>query len=315
MNRDERLNGMGLETGRSRRAALLLLLLGAAVTASVQPAAASWPGTNGRILFDGEPHGKTVILSMAPDGDERIRVGESSHAQGQATYSPDGRWVVFHRQITRHQGDIFVMRADGSHVRRLTHRTLTDVEPSWADYGQSIIYSRRGSDGTVDLFRMDPDGSDKARITENEGNEWWPAWSPDGDRIAYVRGNAGLYLVDADGSDPTLIADWVASSPEWAPDGDRLVVEGNGPQGAGIYVIDELGLVTQPIVLEGGWNHPVFSPDGAKIAAQLFYDFDSGQETGIYTMNADGSDRTLIRRTPTFDIAHLDWGPLAQTDG
>jgi Tol biopolymer transport system component len=51
------------------------------------------------------------------------------------TYSPNGERIVFNRCCfgTRntHTNEIFVMHADGSHLRRLTHNRAEDYASSW----------------------------------------------------------------------------------------------------------------------------------------------------------------------------------------
>lgn len=159
---------------------------------------------------------------------------------------------------------------------------------------------------------MKADGSNKTRLTRTGKGEYWPAWSPDGDKIAFIKGYRGLRTMNADGSgDPYLVADWVVSPADWAPDGDRLVVEGGGPQGAGIYILDEMGKLAQPVILRDAlWNNPVFSPNGTKILAQMCLDLEGHMQTGIYKMNIDGSKVTLIRKQRRQTCTQVDWQPV-----
>lgn len=101
---------------------------------------ASWPGKNGRIAFTSVRYDKAAIVSMSPTGDHAVRLSAPSHSEGTATYSPDGNQIVFHRRLTRHRGDLFVMDADGTDVHRLTRRALDDIDPAWSPHGTKIIY-------------------------------------------------------------------------------------------------------------------------------------------------------------------------------
>ena len=62
-----------------------------------------------------------------------------------AVWSPDGRQIAFVRKVrTRPSGpdygnrEIYVMNADGSGQRRLTHSSAYDAEPAWSPDGREI---------------------------------------------------------------------------------------------------------------------------------------------------------------------------------
>ena len=79
-------------------------------------------------------------------------------------------------------------------------------------------------------------------LTHDAGDDWYPAWSPDGQRIAFMSdrdGNDELYVMDADGSNPTRLTqdagrDWYSA---WSPDGQRLAFVSDRDGNAEIYVI------------------------------------------------------------------------------
>ena len=57
---------------------------------------------------------------MTADGKNQRRLTRDPASDGSPSWSPDGRRIAF---LRRHNGmaDVYVMRADGTHVRRLTH--------------------------------------------------------------------------------------------------------------------------------------------------------------------------------------------------
>ena len=90
----------------------------------------------------------------------------------QVDWSPDGRSILFtsHRDHPDNYTDVYVMRPDGSAVRRLTHdRAYT---PAWSPDGDNIVFSAPG------LFIVDPDGSDaRALHTPGVGETSLPDWT------------------------------------------------------------------------------------------------------------------------------------------
>ena len=54
--------------------------------------------------------------------------------------SPDGRWIAY--DTTAPQEDLFVLRADGSELRRLTNDTAKDRVPHWSPDGSRLLFSQ-----------------------------------------------------------------------------------------------------------------------------------------------------------------------------
>jgi hypothetical protein len=72
-----------------------------------------------------------------------------------------------------------------------------------------------------DIYVINADGTGLRRLTD--GME--PAWSPDGKKVAFGRWRdpRGIYVIDEDGSNETLVFGWVAAKgPAWSPDGSRI---------------------------------------------------------------------------------------------
>lgn len=101
------------------------------------------------------------------------------------TWSPDGEWIAFHREI---DGDfeIFMMRSDGSEELQLTDNETRDVYPEWSPDGSQIAFvsDRSGEDA---IYIMDVENQTTTFLLE------FPvfisgrlAWSPDGEWIAYT---------------------------------------------------------------------------------------------------------------------------------
>jgi len=67
----------------------------------------------------------------------------------QVDWSPDGRSILFtsHRDHANNYTDVYVMRPDGSGVRRLTH--IRAYTAAWSPDGDHIVFSAPG------LFIMD----------------------------------------------------------------------------------------------------------------------------------------------------------------
>jgi dipeptidyl aminopeptidase/acylaminoacyl peptidase len=91
-----------------RLASLAVLLTTLAVNAT--PAAATFPGSNGRLLYlgPGSAPAKYDLWTVKPNGNATRHLTYSSAGWGDPQWSPDGSKNVFGR------GDVWVMNADGT---------------------------------------------------------------------------------------------------------------------------------------------------------------------------------------------------------
>jgi dipeptidyl aminopeptidase/acylaminoacyl peptidase len=90
-------------------------------------------------------------------------------------WSPDGRQIAFESNL---DGDmeIFVMNADGSNVRQITHNSLWDEGPAWSPDGTKLAFSRGADDLHLDIWTMNVDGSDAKQLTTYPGRDESPDW-------------------------------------------------------------------------------------------------------------------------------------------
>jgi Tol biopolymer transport system component len=134
------------------------------------------------------PDGRSIAYSngaginlIRPDGSGRRPLGVPGEC---SVWSPDGSKLMFcSNGINRGQGvdnwDVFVMDADGSHVRRLTSDVAQDYPGAWSPDGTQIaFFSRRDGDG--DVYVMDAEGSNVRRVTNQPGAQAADAWLSDG---------------------------------------------------------------------------------------------------------------------------------------
>lgn len=168
--------------------------------------------------------------------------------RSQPAWSPNGKWIAFDRTPWSDlRPRLYLIRADGSHLHRLTNGTY----PAWSPNGKSVAFERdvrvRGTWKTG-VWIIALTGKHARRISSPEGSRGrCPTWSPDGKRIAVVatvyrsrpepqppKIGTTLSIVRPDGRAPKKLADAepcvfessFPSPPSWSHDGRRVYYAG-----------------------------------------------------------------------------------------
>jgi len=150
-------------------------------------------------------------------------------------WSPDGQTIAF---TSDRSGDpeIYVAKADGSGLQRLTMTAGRDAHPSWTPDGRQIVFQSPRENGQVRLFIMNADGSNQRPLTRNQGFCGVPFVSPDGLQVAYQCAasleNLGsdevpwrLWLVSVESGDARVATHGPGNDqvPYWSRDGRKLL--------------------------------------------------------------------------------------------
>jgi TolB protein len=184
-----------------------------------------WSPDGRRIAFQGD-HG---IYVMRADGRRATRVLRGERFSLPA-WAPDGRSLAVVMEERDLSTGIYVVRPDGTALRRLLPQpvarsdptwsitTASETEPAWSPDGRRIAL--QAGDGRIVSVEV---ATGHARlITKTRGFE--PAWSPDGRLIAF-QAALGVWVANADGSGRIRRLAAEGGDPSWAPDSRRVVFE------------------------------------------------------------------------------------------
>jgi dipeptidyl aminopeptidase/acylaminoacyl peptidase len=208
------------------------------------------------------------------------------------TFSPDGRYVAFHR-IT-HNIPTSRYYEHSTHVLDLQTGEVRDVLAAgivavWSPDGTRLAVvdtePARGPGTGTDtvLYLLDRDGSGARRIgpLKPELEAYAPSWSSDGRWLAYTAAS-GARIIRGDGSTGRTLGRGEAVA--WSPRRAELLVN----RGGRLEVLALTG-ARRPI---GRGLFPTWSPDGSRVA--YVGSRQCGPRQGIWTVNAGGKNRRRL---------------------
>jgi Tol biopolymer transport system component len=127
---------------------------------------ATWSPDSTRIAFASHPgDGNWAVWTMRRDGSDRrrltspfLRQPAGAHGDAPAAWSPDGSRILYSSEATGDR-ELFVMNADGSGKRRVTHWRGGDSPQVWLPDGRIVFGHFSGAEPLPHWYLIRPDGS------------------------------------------------------------------------------------------------------------------------------------------------------------
>jgi TolB protein len=108
----------------------------------------NWSPAAALVVFQcTEDGGETWTLWVAdPDGGGRRMLQTGALNVTDASFSPDGKWVVFSGDDGESSADVWAVRVDGDELERLTTEPGYEGAPSWSPDGTQVAFEASDSD-------------------------------------------------------------------------------------------------------------------------------------------------------------------------
>lgn len=220
------------------------------------------PGTNKKAREEIASRNKPVKAKYAWNYDEHFDIFESDlngqnvkrltkelGYDAEGSYSPDGQYIAFasnragysekldaddkklFQQDPSYMMDIYIMKADGAEVKRLTDTKGYDGGPFFSPDGKKITWRRFSPNGaTAEVYTMNIDGTDQKQITKLNAMSWAPFYHPSGDYLIFASSVLGysnfeLFIVDTEGTkSPVRVTfdEGFDGLPVFTPDGHQI---------------------------------------------------------------------------------------------
>ena len=242
------------------------------------------------------------VFAADPDGSRLRRLVRNGTAPAS---SPDGRLIGFVRDVNLYYSTVYVVRPDGSGLRRLSPVRIDPEMWRWSPDGRriAVVQDLRNADPRLGVLDVERGGvswlSAGRHLAEGSFQ-----WTPSGKQILflcgsfrrYARSTYGLCLANVETGRTRKITGETAVGYGFklSPDGQRVLFSND----RGVYVFDLGARRLRRMTSSGSYSS--WSPDGEWIVVQL--------RTGLHAVRlSDGRVQAVTRNIE----ATASWQPQA----
>jgi len=157
-------------------------------------------------------NGKEIIVNPRVEGDSAFyilntqtgqlvsKIYTNKRSYNDPCFSPNGSRVVFRgsdmafKKDNGYVDELYIINADGSGIRQLTHYPPDDTLSMWYEYhaappiwepNRDIITYASVQGGNSSIFEIKPNGTNQRKITPDSLHATWHSWSPDGKWLVF----------------------------------------------------------------------------------------------------------------------------------
>jgi Tol biopolymer transport system component len=243
--------------------------------------AAAWSPNGRKIVFEHAAPGQcSNVAMMNPDGTGLVEFPAPNVCEGDPTFTPDGKRIIFSRFDPATFDEAFwSMDLNGNDRRRIGPCC---ADPTVSPDGKKLSYvGFNDTPGGAALFTSNLDGTNVFQVTPFSFDVAVKQdWAPDGERL--------VFSIYGDVAIPGLTTNVVTVRPD----------------GSGLY------FVTQYDGSDVWATAGSYSPDGRWIVFRLT---DHGS-FGLYKIRPDGTHLRAILPLSSFRPAFIAWGPRRSDD-
>jgi dipeptidyl aminopeptidase/acylaminoacyl peptidase len=232
---------------------------------------------------------------VAPNGsDDKLEFTAGDFFSPAYAWSPDGRSIVYPKQVGSGRIELFVRELESGTERQLTTLGKGIGGVTWTR-SDRIIFSANVS-GNDNLWMVSASGGSPVQLTRGSGPDASPSASKDLSRLLFTQAQTtGTIWIGAPGSNDArqlTTTEASISAPAFAPDNRRIAYVKQTPSSGGdVYELLLMDIATgernQVLSERSAIHSPKWSPDGRWIAFGMHPDTVPHDESKAWIIDPD----------------------------
>jgi Tol biopolymer transport system component len=251
-----------------------------------------------------QPGGTEQTLRIVDVGSGAGTAFTAPMGAGEFDFTLDGSMLTYSDLDENGITQVFVMAADGSNVRQVTHGEAEATDPEWSFDGSMIAFVEATGE-TSEIFTVRLSDGVSAGVTREPNEVFDPNWTPDGRSIVFATpkpetfGHVVTMSVDlATGRTRTIVTD--GDRPALSPDGTLIVFESFLKQDVRLMLANSDGSERRVIArlpnarssIDGN-GFAEWSPDSTRVAFNGS-SLPSGDRPGTYVYDVASGERRFV---------------------
>ena len=268
----------------------------------------------------------TTLTPMEPTSTATPAITETPGPSPDPATIGGGTGQIVFAAVRDGTAQIYLINADGSNERPLTHELNGACQPDWSPDGKKLVFvspcsGKNDQYPKSSIFSFDIESGKTTQLLPSASKgDFEPAWSPDGTKIAFSsfrEGYLGIFVLNLADQVVTRLTELSSTvqsrQPAWSPDGSKIVYTVRRFSLLQIWEMSAEGENSTQLFRNGGSFSdylPAWSPDGAYL---LFSESNAAITSPSSLMRFDigGTNPPAMLKVP-LPVVDADFSPSGE---
>lgn len=138
------------------------------------------------VLYQSNRDGRWQLYILDINTKKSLQITKGEHNNNFPDWDTTNEWITFVSDKDGNE-EIYIMKKDGSGLKRLTNEPERDIHPYFSPDGKYLLFNSTRGNGSLDIYRLSLADNKTERITDTKENETCARYSPDMKQMVFLR--------------------------------------------------------------------------------------------------------------------------------